>query len=136
MLGTLLVASHQEPLRSKAEMLVAVDLRLKGYFVFFPMGQQAPCDLIITWYDQPARRVEVKTAKLGKRGKPSPSGTEWYPDDHDIKAFVLPDQTVVYQPPVEAISHKGAYRGEQFSNRHQASRKKGTSAWPPTCSPP
>jgi hypothetical protein len=73
-----------------AELAVAKDLHYKGYEVFRPLFPHASCDLAVlsqgTWV-----RVEVKTSTgLGLSR----------PENFDVRARVLQDGRIRYQPPI------------------------------------
>lgn len=59
------------PLKQKgdlAELLVAADLRRRGYRVAFPFGEDAPYDLVLDRADgSPLERVQVKHARSDGR---------------------------------------------------------------------
>lgn len=86
-----------------AEIQVIRDLRVRGFEVFRSVYPYAPCDLIIMekglyrlW------RVEVKTTGFDAQGRVR-DGQFYLPKDSDLRAFVVLDVAVRYDPPLEAL---------------------------------
>jgi len=90
---------------SWAELIAAAWLNQQGAEVFFGFGNTS-CDMIVIWNDQ-TLRVEVKAASLS-RGRWVVAGVR--PKLHDVLLIVLPDGTVLMNPPTTLV-----YQGKQTS---------------------
>jgi hypothetical protein len=83
-----------------SELIVCVDLLGRGLDVFRSVSQNAKCDVIaLDRATGSISRIEVKTARASLEGKPQfpkPNGH----CVHDHVAAVLPDGSIVYDPPL------------------------------------
>jgi hypothetical protein len=96
------LALSEETLRFESDKVAARDLRSRGWFVFYPIGQLAPCDLIVLNREHRAIRVEAKRARMGVKGKPVVN-TTFNSDAFDLVAYILEDDSIVYDPPLESV---------------------------------
>lgn len=82
-----------------SELVVAVDLIKRGYYVYRNVAPAGPCDLVaIRKGGTNVMRVEVKTGYKTKAGEIRPTKTaQIRDDDYDVLAFVY-ENDVYYDP--------------------------------------
>lgn len=84
-----------------AEAQVIKDLEMRCFHVFRSVRSSAPCDIIALKGVQ-TLRIEVKTAVRVESGKITQAGP-WNPRASDVRAFVLADGDIVYDPTPESL---------------------------------
>jgi hypothetical protein len=86
-----------------AELQVIRDPRAKGFEVFRSVYPYAPCDLIMLRKGRPRLwKVEVKTTGFDAQGHVR-EGQCWLPSDSDLRAFVVLDVAVRYEPSLDVL---------------------------------